>query len=90
MEESRKAAEKEMKRMKEVMSSVEIISKDKKALEFLDFASNYLKDGIYFYERRQFIEAFEAFIISWAYVDAGLKLNFFSIPNNQKEWFTNG
>jgi len=86
--EIQQAAEKEMKRMKEVMKSLEIIDKSKKAIDFHDFASRYFQDGNYFYEKKQFIESFEAFIISWSYIDAGLKLKFFSVPENQNEWFT--
>ena len=86
--EIQQAAEKEMKRMKEIISNVKVISSDKKALHFIDFAKNYHKDGIYFFNEKKFIESFEAFIISWAYIDCGLKLKFFQVPKAQKKWFT--
>jgi hypothetical protein len=86
--EIQEAAEREMKRMRQVFGSLKIISKEKNAKEFLDFSSNYYKDGIYFLNEKKFIEAFEAFIISWAYVDIGLKLKLFSIPSEQKKHFT--
>ncbi len=79
---------KEKKRMDAVFSKIEIVSKAKNAMEFHDFASNYFKDGGYFLEKKQFIEAFEAFIISWAYLDCGIKLGYFKVPKDQKEWFT--
>jgi hypothetical protein len=86
--EIKEAAEREMKRMNQVFGSLKIISKDKNAKEFLDFSSNYYKDGIYFLNEKKFTEAFEAFIISWAYVDIGLKLKLFSVSEEQKKHFT--
>jgi len=83
-----KAAEKEKKRMEEVMKSLEIKKTSKEAKEFYAMAVNYYKDGIYFFDKKDYLRAFEAFIISWSYVDAGLKLNFFSVPLDQKKLFT--
>ena len=83
-----KASEKEMNRMKEVMKNLKIISDDKNARHFFEFSENYFSDGIHFFNEKKFIEAFEAFIISWSYIDAGLKMGFFSIPSEQKKWFT--
>jgi len=51
-------------------------------------AVNYYKDGIYFFSKKDFIRAFEAFIISWSYVDAGLKMKFFKVPSAKEKWFT--
>ena len=81
-------AEKEMKRMSAIMKGLKIINKSKLALHFHDFAQNYFKDGLYFFKEKKYIESFEAFIISWSYVDAGLKLKFFAVPKEQKGWFT--
>jgi hypothetical protein len=86
--ETEKYAEKELNRMKEVFSSLKILSDDKNAKEFYSFAENYFKDGIHFFKEKKFIESFEAFIISWAYIDAGLKMKFFSVPKEQNKWFT--
>lgn len=88
MKSIKSCAEKEMNRMKEIMDNVKVISSDKNALHFLDFAKNYFKDGIYFFNEKKFIESFEAFIISWSYIDCGLKLKFFAVPKEQKKWFT--
>jgi hypothetical protein len=87
-EEIEKAAEKEMSRMKEIFSSLKIVSKDKNAKEFHDFANNYFKDGIHFFNEKKFIESFEAFIISWSYIDIGLKLNLFSVSKEHEKFFT--
>jgi len=85
--EIKQAAEREMKRMKEVFSKLK--KKDsKKADEFYEFAHNYYSDGIYFFEKKKYVESFEAFIIAWAYIDIGLKLKIFSAPKEHKKWFT--
>lgn len=87
VQEIKTAAEREMNRMEEVFVSLR--KKDiKKAKEFYDFALNYHKDGLYFYNKKMYVEAFEAQVISWAYIDTGLKLGYFSAPKEQKEWFT--
>jgi hypothetical protein len=80
-------AEKEKTRLQEVFSMLKI-KESKKAREFYEFAHNYFKDGLYFFEKQKFLQAFEAFVISWSYIDAGLKLEFFSVPQEQKKWFT--
>lgn len=77
-----------MKRMTNVMKKVKVISKDKNAKEFHDFASNYYKDGLYFFKKEQYEEAFEAFIISWAYLDISLKLGFIEASKDVREMFT--
>ncbi len=81
------AAEREMKRMKEIFNNIEVAN-DKKADEFYSFAENYFKDGKYFFEKEKYVESFEAFIISWAYVDAGLKLDFFKVDKKLRKYFT--
>jgi hypothetical protein len=80
-------AEKEMKRMEEIFAKIEILNK-LQADEFYSFAENYFEDGKHFFGKGKYVEAFEAFIISWAYIDAGLKLIFFKVPNNLKKHFT--
>ena len=85
--EIKKATEKEMKRMKAVFEKLKVHDKGK-AKEFYDFASNYHSDGFYFYDKKMYVEAFEALIIAWAYIDTGLKLGYFSAPKEQKKWFT--
>ena len=72
----KEAAEREMKRMEEVFMDIKVLDKPK-SKEFYEFAKNYFKDGKHFFEKEQFVEAFEAFIISWAYLDIGLKLELF-------------
>jgi hypothetical protein len=83
-----KEANKEKERMRQVIDSLKIKCKNEKAKQFCDMVKNYFFDGCFFLEKGKELEAFEAFIISWAYVDAGLKLKFFEVPASQKKWFT--
>ena len=77
-------AEKELKRMQAVFDKIKI----KKGKKFFDFAKIYFEDGKYFFEKKKYIEAFEAAVIAWAYIDFGLKLGYFSVPKEQRKWFT--
>ncbi|MCD6576205.1 MAG: DUF357 domain-containing protein [Nanoarchaeota archaeon] len=81
------AAEREMKRMEEIFNNIKI-SNNKKADEFYSFAENYFMDGKYFFGKKKYIESFEAFIISWAYLDIGLKLKLFKVDKSVKKYFT--
>ena len=80
-------AQKEMERMKEIFDNIEVSGKGL-ALDFYQFARAYFDDGIHFFEKKKFLQSFEAFIISWAYIDAGLKLKYFKVKENQKHNFT--
>jgi len=80
------AAKKEMERMEEVIDKVEALSDEGK--EVLRLAKSYLTDAKYFYEKKKFLEAFEAAVIAWAYLDAGLHLKVFKIPESMKKIFT--
>ncbi|MCL5009746.1 MAG: DUF357 domain-containing protein [Candidatus Parvarchaeota archaeon] len=84
--ESRFIAEKS--KMEEALAKLERKDARKVSYEFLDMAENYFKDSGYFYERGEVIRAFEAIVISWAYVDAGIKAGFFSVPEELKDYFT--
>ncbi|MCD6546941.1 MAG: DUF357 domain-containing protein [Nanoarchaeota archaeon] len=83
----KQAAEKEMKRMEEVFNDLKIINK-RKADEFYSFSENYFEDGKYFFKKGKYLEAFEAFIISWAYIDIGIKLGLFDVSKNVRKYFT--
>jgi len=80
----KQTAEKELKRMQSVFDKIKV----KKGKEFFDFAKTYFEDGKYFFEKKKYIEAFEAAVIAWAYIDFGLKLGYFSVPKEQRKWFT--
>lgn len=80
--------EKETKTMEEVFAT--LLVKDGEGLpkEFLAMAHNYFKDSKYFMGKKDPIRAFEAVVISWAYVDAGIKAGFFSVPDGLSHYFT--
>lgn len=82
----KKEAEKEKTRMQEVFSSLKI--KNKNAKEIYESALNYYQDALYFFKKKKYLQAFEAFVISWAYIDAGMKLKLFFVQKEQKKWFT--
>jgi hypothetical protein len=79
-------AEKELKRMQIVIEQVESLNKNGE--EILKLAKSYLTDAKYFYEKKKFLEAFEAAVIAWAYLDAGLHFKVFRIPESMKKIFT--
>ncbi len=81
------AAGRELARAEEVFDKIRV-KKIKKAQEFHEFALNYFKDGQHFFKKGKYLEAFEAAVIAWAYIDAGLKLEFFKVPKELKDWFT--
>ena len=79
-------AEKEIKKMQPVIDSLKLKNKDGE--ELLKMTLSYFNDAKYFFEKGKFLQAFEAAVISWAYVDAGLHLEVFSIPKELSSLFT--
>lgn len=82
----KQSAKKELERMQAVFDQLKL--KQKRCSEFLNFALTYFKDGKYFFNKRQYLAAFEAAVIAWAYIDFGLKLGWFELPNELRKWFT--
>ena len=80
------AARKELDRMQAVIREVKPLNE--KGYEILQLAKSYLTDANYFYEKKKFLEAFEAAVIAWAYIDAGLHLKLFKVPTSMKKIFT--
>ncbi|MEM0144077.1 MAG: DUF357 domain-containing protein [Candidatus Parvarchaeum sp.] len=82
-------AEKEINMMEKVFKSLSVKDgSNKLSAEFFDMSSNYFNDSRFFIEKKDYIRAFEAIVISWAYVDAGLKSGFFEVPATLREYFT--
>jgi hypothetical protein len=75
-------------RMEEVFGK--LVRKDNGHIadEFLSMAENYFKDSKYFFGEGDIVRAFEAVVISWSYIDAGIKAGFFSVPEELREYFT--
>ncbi|MCL4362319.1 MAG: DUF357 domain-containing protein [Candidatus Parvarchaeota archaeon] len=85
----RERTEKEISMMEKVFHSLSLKdSENKLSSEFFDMSSNYFSDSKFFIEKKDYVRAFEAVVISWAYIDAGLKAGFFEVPASLKEYFT--
>lgn len=78
-----KAAKKEIGRVSSVINEIELA--DPKGNSLLEMAGCYFADGKHFLHEGKFLEAFEAAIIVWAYLDAGLHLKVFRLKNAEKE-----
>ncbi|MFH0961831.1 MAG: DUF357 domain-containing protein [archaeon] len=86
----KEAARKEISRMARIIPKVKLASENLEAEKVLLLANFYFSDSKHFLERGAFVEAFEAAVISWGYVDAGLHLGAFSVPEEEKGNFTVG
>lgn len=79
---------KEKGEMDEVFEKIEVSEDSIESQQFLDMSRNYYKDSDYFYGKKDYVRAFEAVVISWAYIDAGIKMGFFKVPDALKSYFT--
>lgn len=77
---------KEIEKMEKVFKEIKVV--DKNGLELYNLALSYFTDSKYFLEKKDLIRAFEAIVISWAYIDAGLHLKLFDVPSELKIYFT--
>ena len=81
----KREAEREIWRMEEVFRSLEGEEGD-----VLRLARSYFEDSKYFFERGDYLKAFEAAVISWAYVDALLHMGKVKIAKDLLKHFTVG
>ncbi|MCL4399567.1 DUF357 domain-containing protein [Candidatus Parvarchaeota archaeon] len=79
----------ERETMQRVFASLSV-KKTKYSGEFFEMAHNYYNDSYYFFKKGDVTRAFEAIVISWSYIDAGLKLGMFSLPQELHTFFTQG
>ena len=79
-------AKKEINRVELIMKNLKMIKSE--GSEILKMINSYFKDAKHFYEKEKFLQAFEAAVICWTYVDAGLHLNVFEVPESLKKFFT--
>jgi hypothetical protein len=77
---------KEIEKMERILKEVKV--KDIKALEVYNLALSYFTDAKHFLDKKDFVRAFEAIVICWAYLDACLHFGFLEIPEEFKEHFT--
>jgi len=81
-----KKVKEEIEKMRSVFKSLQLISPEGKTV--YELAKAYLKDAEYFLEKGDLYRALEAVSISWAYIDAGLHLGVFKLPEKLKKTFT--
>jgi hypothetical protein len=79
-------AEKEIKKMQPVIDSLKLERSE--AQELLHMVHSYFTDAKYFFEKGKFLQAFEAAVICWAYIDAGLHFGAFSVDDKFSKMFT--
>jgi hypothetical protein len=79
-------ADKEIKRIDKVLEELEVL--DHHGQEILELIESYHTDSKHFFKEKMFLQAFEAAVICWAYVDTGLHLNLFKVPEEMKRIFT--
>jgi hypothetical protein len=81
--------EREISMMEKVFRALSVKDDENKlSSEFFDMSSNYFNDSKFFMEKKDYIRAFEAVVISWAYIDAGIKIGLFEVPVDLREYFT--
>lgn len=78
----------EKERMDEALGKLSVLEDNDTAKRFLEMARNYHKDSAYFHSKNDDVRAFEAIVISWAYVDAGINAGLFTVPDSLKSYFT--
>ncbi len=75
--------------MSKVFKNVRLLLKEKKFEDLYQLALSYFQDSKHFYNKGLLVQSFEALIISWAYIDAGLKLDVFEIEDAKlRDYFT--
>lgn len=79
-------ARKELERVDKIRASLEVV--DEKAGRLVEVLDSYHRDCRGFVEKGEFLQAVEAAFICWAYVDAGLHLGVFSVPEGMRKLFT--
>jgi len=62
-----KLVEKEIEKVKKILDN--IISVDLKAKEVFILVNSYFNDSIYFFNKKDFLNSFEAIVITWSYLD---------------------
>ena len=85
------AARKEVAKMKEVMQSLKVVNERKNEEEVIvlkKLIDSYWIDAQHFLKEKKFLQAFEAAVICWSYVDAGLHLGVFKVSEEVEKFFT--
>ena len=80
-------AQKEIERIDKIMENLEVIDSEK-SNSLLKVMKSYYEDCLSFFEKKQYLQALETAFIVWAYVDAGLHLKVFKVPDELRKLFT--
>ena len=76
--------------MTKAIGKIRLILKDKAFKELHESALAYYEDSKHFFGQKKYVQSFEALMISWAYIDSGLKLGVFELTDEKmKGYFTN-
>ncbi|MBI1978846.1 MAG: hypothetical protein HYS62_02155 [Candidatus Aenigmarchaeota archaeon] len=81
------AARKEIERIDKIMENLELIDGEKTD-SLVKVMNSYHEDLKSFFGKKQYLQALETAFIVWAYVDAGLHLKVFRVPDSIKNMFT--
>jgi hypothetical protein len=80
---------KHSKVMSEVFKNIRLLKKEEEFKEFYKLALSYFNDSKHFHSKGLLVQAFEALIISWAYLDTGLRLDIFELTDEKlSDYFT--
>lgn len=76
--------------MQKALAQTRVLMKEKAFKELYEASMNYFNDSKHFFMEKKYVQSFEALMISWAYLDSGLKLGFFELKSDEmKHYFTN-
>lgn len=82
-----KESRREMERIKKIMENLEVID-PQRAGSLVRVMNSYYEDCQSFYRKGKWLQSLETAFIVWAYVDAGLHLGIFKVPEELKKMFT--
>lgn len=80
---------KHLLKMDNVFKNIRVALKENGFKELFELARAYFSDAKHFYDKSKLVQSFEALMISWAYLDAGLRLDIFELTDDSlKDYFT--
>ena len=86
-EDLRTIAEREVARVNVIIEKMGITDRDR-AASLMGVLTSYHQDCIGFFGKGQYLQCIETAFICWAYVDAGLHMKVFSMPEDMRDIFT--
>ncbi len=74
-------------KMESVFKYISIVKDDEFSTKILHIAKDYYNDSLYFMDKQDYIRAFEALIISWSFINAGILNGSFKLPVDMLDYF---